>query len=217
MLKPLAAALLVAGPAFGSSDDAWSAFAAEVRDACLAAVGDRLAGASALVDPFGSESYGMAVVTGRTADDQAASMICVMDKETRAVQIGGELNMTVTLRGLQPLSAADIEDAGLAGELSCSFETSAGTLLLASGNVASDSPAEAVVKPLDQPMILGAQGGFDAIIEGASFTGTGGTATIEVTGDAVGGGESPAHPAVLTVRAEGGDDLTADGLWGCGP
>ncbi|TGN67981.1 hypothetical protein E4L95_03005 [Paracoccus liaowanqingii] len=218
MLKPLAAALLLVGsPAFGSSDDAWSAFATEVENACLAAASNALDDASAVVDPFGSESYGLAIVTGRTVNDRAASMICVLNKETRAVQIGGELEIAVLQAWLQPLSANDIENAALAGELFCSFEGEIGTVLLAAGYVASDQPAEAAIKLSNQMTTLSAEGGFNTIVKGTLFTGPGGSAKIELTGDSTEGGESPAHPATLTVQSAIGADLRADGLWRCGP
>lgn len=219
MLKPLAIALLVSGPAFGASDDAWSDFAAEVEDACLAAAGNALVDASAVVDSFGSENYGMAVVTGRTVNDRSASMICVMDKGTRAVEIGSELEIAVTRTGLQPLSEQDFESASLDGELFCSFKAEIGTLLLAGGYVDSDQPAEAAVKPFSQLMRLEAQGGFDAIIEGAVFSSNSNSnsVTVEVTGNATEGGESPALPATLTVKSEDMADMTADGFWSCGP
>lgn len=217
MLKLLAAALLFAGPALGSSDDAWSAFAAEVGDACLVAAGSSISDASAVVDPFGSESYGLAIISGRTANDRVASVICVLDKETRAVQIGGELDIAVTLPGLQPLTASDIENAALTGELFCSFETESGTLLLAAGNVASDQPAEAAIKASSRLMSLSAPGGFDAITAGTAFTGAGSSARIEVTGQTTEGGESPARPATLTVLPDGGAEIMAEGLWRCGP
>lgn len=217
MLKPVAAALLLTGPAFGSSDEAWSAFAAEVEDACLVAAGSSISDASVVVDPFGSESYGLAIVSGRLANDRVASAICVLDKETREVQIGGELDIAVTLPGLQPLTANDIENAALAGELFCSFEAESGTLLLAAGYVASEQPAEAAFKLSSQLASLSAQGGFDAITAGTTFIGTRGSAKIEVTGQTTEGGESPAHPATLTVLPDGGTEIVAEGLWRCGP
>ena len=47
---------------------------------------------AARVDPFGSESYGLARVTGKAkgADTEIAA-ICVYDKKTKAVEISGEL------------------------------------------------------------------------------------------------------------------------------
>lgn len=81
-----------AAPALAASDDAWAQFQAEVEAACLAAAEPLFESPAALVDPFGSESYGLALVTGkaRGADAEIAA-ICVFNKQTRAVEIGGEL------------------------------------------------------------------------------------------------------------------------------
>lgn len=217
MLKPLAAALLLAGPACGSSDDAWSAFAAEVEDACMGAVSGSISDALAVVDPFGSERYGLAIVSGRTANVRAVSVICVLDKETRAVQIGDELEIVITRTGLHPLTASEIESAALNGEIFFTFESESGTLLLAAGYVSSDQPAEAIIKVSGRLMSLSAPGGFDAIIPGTAFTGAGGSAMIEVTGQATEGGESPARPATLSVLQDDGVEKAIDGLWRCGP
>jgi hypothetical protein len=99
MLKQLAIlgfSLAAITGATASSDDAWAEFAAEVEQACIAASGDYVTNATALVDPFGSESYGLAIVTGDTVADTKASIICVFDKQTKAVEIGGELEAIVT-------------------------------------------------------------------------------------------------------------------------
>jgi hypothetical protein len=95
MLKPIALlALTLVGitGASAASGDAWAEFAAEVETACLAATADYFPdGATATVDPFGSESFGLAIVSSH-----AVSVICVFDKQTKAVEIGGELPVTVT-------------------------------------------------------------------------------------------------------------------------
>lgn len=99
MLKPaavLAIFLATVAAASASSDDAWAAFAAEVNDACIAATTDFLTDATASVDPFGSESYGLAIVTGNTPAGTTSSIICVFDKKTKAVEIGGELDVVVS-------------------------------------------------------------------------------------------------------------------------
>lgn len=99
MLKYMIAitiALLGALPAFASSDDAWAEFAAKVEKSCVSAISGMLENAKAVVDPFGSESYGLAIVTGTVATGQPAAIDCVFDKQAKAVQIGGELNVTVT-------------------------------------------------------------------------------------------------------------------------
>ena len=217
MLKPLVASLLLVGPAFGSSEDAWSDFAAEVEGACLAATKGSLSEASAVVDPFGSESYGLAIVSGLTPDDAAVSMICIVDKESRAIEIGGELQIKVMESGLQPLAADDIEGTGLTGELFCSFEANGQSLLLAAGNVASDQAAEVIIKLSNRLLSLSADGGYDAMTAGTVFTGAGVLAEVAVTSEATEGGESPAYSATLTVLPESGDKVVADGLWRCGP
>jgi len=85
-------AVLAGASALGASDDAWEAFRKDVESACLAAAEPLFDNPAARVDPFGSESYGLALVTGkaRGADVEIAA-ICVFDKESKAVEIGGEL------------------------------------------------------------------------------------------------------------------------------
>lgn len=217
MLKSLVPLMLLAGPAFGSSDDAWAAFAAEVENACLGAVGNSMSDASAVVDPFGSESYGLAIVSGQVAEDRVASVICVLEKESRAVQIGGELDIAVTRPLLQPLTPSDMENAALAGELFCGFEAEGRTLLLAAGYVGTDRPAGAAIRFSGRLMTLSAPGGFNGIVAGTAFTGPDGSVEIEVTGLASEGGESPARPGTLTLQPNGGAEIMVGGLWRCGP
>ena len=50
-------------PAFASSDDAWAEFHQEVEDTCRALVQGEVDTVDVNVVPFGSESYGAAVVT----------------------------------------------------------------------------------------------------------------------------------------------------------
>lgn len=99
MLKYMTATamtLLTALPAFASSDDAWAEFAAKVEESCVAATDGLLEDVEAVVDPFGSESYGLAIVTGTVGNGQTAAMVCVFDKQAETVEIGGELDITVT-------------------------------------------------------------------------------------------------------------------------
>ena len=99
MLKYVTAmtiALLGALPALAASGDAWAEFAAKVDDSCVTATSGILENAKAVVDPFGSESYGLAIVTGTVTAGQTAAIVCVFDKQAETVQIGGELNVTVT-------------------------------------------------------------------------------------------------------------------------
>lgn len=97
-LALLAAMLPVASIAHAASGDAWAEFASEVEQSCITASEGMVSNATAVVDPFGSESYGLAIVTGDTGADSKTSLICVFDKQTKAVEIGGELDVVVTPR-----------------------------------------------------------------------------------------------------------------------
>jgi hypothetical protein len=75
-----------------SSDDAWSGFQTEVSKACVTAAKGLIENGKALIDPYGSEHYGMALVTGKAVGAKTTiSTICVFDKKTRRAEIGGEL------------------------------------------------------------------------------------------------------------------------------
>lgn len=91
-LAPLAL-LAVAGAANASSDEAWSEFAQTVEETCIAAARDMIDEPRAVVDPYGSEGFGLALVTGTAKGTETTiTHICVMDKGTQAVQLGGELS-----------------------------------------------------------------------------------------------------------------------------
>ena len=78
---------LLATPALADAEASWDAFRAEVDAACRALVQDP--GEVAVeVNPFGSESFGVALVT-LTAPYGTDRMACVFDKATRAAEITG--------------------------------------------------------------------------------------------------------------------------------
>lgn len=218
----LIAALLTGSPAFAASDEAWAAFEAEVRTACLAAVPGSLDQPVAIVDPFGSESHGLALIGGRMADGGWAGIICVLDKKTRQVELGGELDLTAlpsepAQPGPEALTPGDVEALSGAGELSCGFEAGGQALLFAAGDVGTEAPARAVIRWAGSVASLQVEGGFDGMIDGADFTGPGITARITPTGPAEGGGESPPRPARMTLIPTEGAEVAIDGLWTCGP
>jgi len=85
-------AMMAVAPAFAASDDAWAQFRADVEAACLAAAEPMFGTAAARVDPFGSENYGLALITGTPKGIEGEiAAICVYDKKTKAAEIGGEL------------------------------------------------------------------------------------------------------------------------------
>lgn len=128
--------------------------------------------------------------------------------------VGGD-GSEIVLNGL---TAEDVAAEALPGELACSFAAGGEqSLLLARGNVASSEPAVGVVKVGDYVERVAAPGGFDGMLRGASFAGRGKTVVIEVTGEPVGGGESPPRPATLTYQRADGASRTFPGQWNCGP
>lgn len=102
---PLAATALtlisLSSPALASSDDAWDAFAKDVAAKCTVLAEGRIEQPKVVVDPFGTESYGVAILTGKAVGaDAVVSSICVYDKKSQAAEIGGELpadQVTITV------------------------------------------------------------------------------------------------------------------------
>jgi hypothetical protein len=84
-------ALFAAAPAAASSEDAWREFRANVEAGCRKAVADRLDKPAIAVDPFGSDSYGVAIATGASRDAKAPrAIVCIFHKRTKAVETSGE-------------------------------------------------------------------------------------------------------------------------------
>jgi hypothetical protein len=128
--------------------------------------------------------------------------------------VGGD-GSDIVLNGL---TSDEIASAGLSGELACAFVGEGDQVLLhAKGVVASSDPAQGVVKVGDYVERVGAPGGFDGMLRGASFAGQGKTVVIEVTGAPIGSGESPPNPATLTYQRADGASRVFSGLWNCGP
>lgn len=88
----LALAGLPAGSAFASSPDAWVEMRKSVEAACLKAAAPLLPKATASVDPFGSESYGLAVLTGTPkGGTRPAMVVCVYDKRSGTAEVGSQM------------------------------------------------------------------------------------------------------------------------------
>ncbi|WP_151717842.1 hypothetical protein [Gemmobacter serpentinus] len=97
LARPLSiAACLLAGvvasmqPARASSGDAWEEFAEDVRQTCLSAAVGKIAVNTIHVDPFGSESYGFAVLIGFEAGTTTERVaVCAYDKASQRAEISG--------------------------------------------------------------------------------------------------------------------------------
>lgn len=78
--------LLAATPAFASSDEAWQDFRQEVETACAALAPD--AGETAIeVNPFGSDSYGVALLISVMPDESVDRYVCIFDKQSRKAEL----------------------------------------------------------------------------------------------------------------------------------
>lgn len=82
----------LASSALASSGDAWEEFARDVAAKCTVLAEGRIEQPKVVVDPFGTESYGVAILTGKAVGaDAIVSSICVYDKKSQAAELGGEL------------------------------------------------------------------------------------------------------------------------------
>jgi hypothetical protein len=106
MLLPLAGLAgfaliaLALDPGRASSPDAWEAMQKKVAAECrsLALAGD-FKTAVVQVDPHGTESYGLALVTGTIKNStQEARALCAMDKKTGKAELGGDSGNWVTVK-----------------------------------------------------------------------------------------------------------------------
>ena len=120
------------------------------------------------------------------------------------------------------LTAEDIEGAQLAGELSCSF-TERGLrapLLVASADVVDDAHPVGVLKLGSSTLRLESAdaGGFNAMVEGASFTSGDLTAKVTVTSsEPLDDSEAPPLAAVLELGSAALGAQRIEGDWACGP
>lgn len=77
-----------------SSFDAYEEFREEMRISCEKAAPEEtlnLHDYSITIDPYGSESYGMAILRGKTSTEDNVFYICVYDKKTKKAELGSEM------------------------------------------------------------------------------------------------------------------------------
>lgn len=89
MKQGLAAILVTVLPAmaWGSSDEAWEEFRAAVEQSCRALIEAPSDAKVAIeVNPFGSESYGAALVTVGYEEGQDR-MVCIYDKTAKRAEL----------------------------------------------------------------------------------------------------------------------------------
>ncbi|MDO5606617.1 MAG: hypothetical protein Q4G25_15800 [Paracoccus sp. (in: a-proteobacteria)] len=81
---------IISAPATASSPEAWDEFRKAVLDACTElAAPDAQSPIVAEVNPFGSESFGAALITKGQPDGTVERMICIYDKQDGRAEITG--------------------------------------------------------------------------------------------------------------------------------
>ena len=172
----------------------------------------------AACSPAGNDTQVEADVPGVAATPAAASQVASEATTPAPGATTGTIGGDGSDIQLDLLTETDVSGAALAGELACSFSTGdAQPLLLAKGVVASDDPAQGIVKVAGYVEPVRAPSGFDGMTNNPTFTGQGKTIRIEETGAAIGDGESPPRPATLTYQRADGASRTFEGRWQCGP
>ena len=126
----------------------------------------------------------------------------------------------------QPMKLAEWRGAELKGELGCGFARNVGDLplLFAASFVDKTATSDAAMKFDGRVVSLKTEskGGFDALSQGARFAGSSGLfANVVKAGKRIAetphvAEESPRYPALLVVT-RGGQELSIDGFWECGP
>ena len=85
-------ALAAQGPAFASSPDEWEAFRKDVETKCTEALPEKLRRPITHVDQTGTESFGIALIAGRSPSEKArVTFVCVYDKQAKTVEVSGPI------------------------------------------------------------------------------------------------------------------------------
>jgi len=88
MIGSLFALLGISQVAQGSSAEAWQEFQQDVERACREAVKGSIEAQVVQVDPYGSESYGFAVLVGPDVSNTTLRLVvCVYDKQSQVAEV----------------------------------------------------------------------------------------------------------------------------------
>lgn len=88
MIRIAACFVALASPALASCEEAWATFRSTVEASCAAHAGiPRGAKLHIEVNPFGSDRYGIALLTIRLPDGTVDRSVCIMDKQSLDTEI----------------------------------------------------------------------------------------------------------------------------------
>jgi len=101
------------GIAHASSEESWKAFRADLADACREKVPEGFSVEHMRVDPFGSRSYGVAILQGTSKPgDERQTLVCVYDKREKTAEMSGPVTEEVAFA---PAAAETSEGSCSAG------------------------------------------------------------------------------------------------------
>lgn len=100
---------LTANPALASSDAAWEEFRARVETACAALLPDEGGETAIEVNPFGSESYGAALLITSHADGSADRYVCIFDKQAGTAELTAPFTPPAEVTEVQATPSGDID------------------------------------------------------------------------------------------------------------
>lgn len=85
-MRPFFLLVLLAPPALAATEEEWEAHRDAVEAACLALVADWRGQPSIEVNPWGSESYGAAILTLHS-EGETDRVVCVFDKASGRAEV----------------------------------------------------------------------------------------------------------------------------------
>jgi hypothetical protein len=105
----IALALILPNVTFAATNQPMDPFATQVEQQCTDATSDIFRRPMVAVDPTGTQSYGVAIVYGRSKELKGpAAVVCVVDRKTGKVEIGTPLGKDVVrVRKPKPEGADD--------------------------------------------------------------------------------------------------------------
>jgi hypothetical protein len=93
-LVALALVLLTGIESHAASPEAWEQFRSDVERACLVLAG-ALDRPKVIIDPFGTESYGIAMLIGAEKGGEVETYACVYEKSTKRAELSGPFDTPI--------------------------------------------------------------------------------------------------------------------------
>jgi hypothetical protein len=127
-------------PAVASSEGEWEEFRQKVTTACSVLAAEQMTVDTIRVDPFGTESYGIAIITGRSAGPE--ERVCVYHKAADVAELSGAIPQAADVT-IDVVSSDSQELAALPGQVRRTLDE------IAARGLPSNGQADTVAAILD--------------------------------------------------------------------